>query len=107
MEELLKNEQYKVVKVEFSAGTHMPRHFATSEAFVIVESGEAFLIYKGDAYELGPGSSEAIPAHEPHLLKVISVLRLLSFWPMTPRFIMSWNSDLIKKTNDNSTDQTQ
>ncbi len=72
MEELLKNEQYKVVKVEFSAGTHMPRHFATSEAFVIVESGEALLIYKGDTYELGPGSSEAIPAHEPHLLKVIS-----------------------------------
>lgn len=72
MQELQKNEHYKVVKVEFPAGTHMPRHFATSEAFVIVESGEALLIYKGDTYELGPGSSEAIPAHEPHLLKVIS-----------------------------------
>jgi quercetin dioxygenase-like cupin family protein len=72
MKELLKNEKYKVVKVEFEAGTHMPRHLATSEAFVIVESGEALLIYKGDTYELGAGSSKAIPAHEPHLLKVIS-----------------------------------
>lgn len=72
MHELLKNENYKVVKVEFAAGTNMPRHLATSEAFVIVESGEALLVYKGETNELGPGSTEAIPANEPHLLKVTS-----------------------------------
>jgi quercetin dioxygenase-like cupin family protein len=72
MKEIVKNEKYKVIKVEFAAGTNMPRHLATSEAFVIVESGEALLVYKGETYELGPGSSEAIPTHEPHLLKVIS-----------------------------------
>ncbi|MCO5948609.1 cupin domain-containing protein [Mucilaginibacter flavidus] len=97
MEELLRNVQYKVVKVEFSAGTHMPRHFANSKAFVIVESGEALLIYKGDTYELGPASSEAIPAHEPHLLKVISDFKAFIILAMMPRFIMSWNNDLIKK----------
>ncbi|HEY9364352.1 MAG TPA: cupin domain-containing protein, partial [Chitinophagaceae bacterium] len=51
--------------------TNMPRHFATSDAFVIVESGNALLIYKGETCELKKGTSLSIPAHEPHILKVI------------------------------------
>lgn len=40
MKELETNDHYKVLKVELPAGTNMPRHFATSDAFVIVESGK-------------------------------------------------------------------
>ena len=72
MQELQKNEHYKVVKVEFPAGTNTSRHIATSDAFVIVESGDALLVYEGETHELGSGSYESIPAFEPHLLKVIS-----------------------------------
>ncbi|GAB2977522.1 hypothetical protein GCM10027049_10850 [Mucilaginibacter puniceus] len=72
MQEIEKNEHYKVVKIEFPAGMNMPRHSATSDAFLIVETGEALLVYKGDTYELASGAYQTIPAFEPHLLKVIS-----------------------------------
>lgn len=70
MQELQKNDNYKVVRIEIPAGTNMPRHFATSDAFVIVESGNALLIYEDETAELKKGSNLSIPSHEPHLLKV-------------------------------------
>lgn len=72
MQELLKNDHYKVVRVELPAGASMPRHFVTSDAFVMVESGSALLICKGETCELVGGSNLSIPALEPHLLKVIT-----------------------------------
>lgn len=75
MQELQINTHYKVIKVEFTAGTNMPRHCATSDAFVIVECGSALLIYKGETLELMPGSTISIPANEPHLLKIIEDFR--------------------------------
>jgi len=71
MKQLEKNHHYQVLKVELPAGTNMPCHFATSEAFVIVESGNALLIYKNEMSELVKGSTLLIPSHEPHILKVI------------------------------------
>lgn len=71
MQELQTNDHYKVVKVELAAGTNMPRHFATSDAYVIVESGNALLICRNETHELIRGSNMSIPAHEPHLLKII------------------------------------
>ena len=71
MKELEKNEHYKILTVELAAGTSMPRHLATSDAYIIVESGDALLIFKGETYELSPGSNMSIPSREPHLLKVI------------------------------------
>lgn len=71
MQELERNDNYKVLRIELSAGTNMPRHFATSEAFVIVESGNALLICKGETSELVKGSTLTIPSHEPHILRVI------------------------------------
>ncbi|WP_394772037.1 cupin domain-containing protein [Mucilaginibacter sp.] len=71
MHELQKNDHYQVISIEIPAGTNMPRHFATSDAYVIVESGNALLIYKGETAELKKGMSLSIPSHEPHLLKVI------------------------------------
>lgn len=71
MEELQANDHYKVLKVELSAGTNMPRHFATSDAYVIVESGNALFICKSETCELKKGSNLSIPANEPHILKII------------------------------------
>lgn len=71
MEEIETNDHYKVLKVELSAGTNMPRHFATSDAYVIVESGNALFICKSETCELKKGSNLSFPAHVPHILKVI------------------------------------
>lgn len=71
MQQLQINDHYKVVKVEMPAGVNMPQHYATSDAFVMVESGNALLIYKNETCELKQGSSLSIPSHEPHILKVI------------------------------------
>lgn len=71
MKEIEKNDHYKIVAVELQAGTNMPKHLATSDAYIFVESGDALLIFKGETYELTPGSNMSIPSHEPHLLKVI------------------------------------
>jgi quercetin dioxygenase-like cupin family protein len=77
MQELERNDHYKVLQVELPAGTNMPRHFATSDAFVIVESGNALLICKGETCELVQGSTLSIPSHEPHILKVIQDFKAL------------------------------
>ncbi len=77
MKELEKNDHYQVLKVELPAGTHMPRHFASSQAFVIVESGNALLICKGETSELVKGSTYSIPSHEPHIFKIIQDFKAL------------------------------
>jgi len=71
MKEIEKNDHYKILTVELPAGANMPRHTATSDAYIIVESGNALLIFKGETYELNKGSNMTIPSLEPHLLKVI------------------------------------
>jgi quercetin dioxygenase-like cupin family protein len=71
MKELQKNDHYKIIKVDISAGNTMPRHFATSDAYVIVESGNALLICKHETAELTTGSHVSIPAYEPRMLKII------------------------------------
>lgn len=77
MEELTKNNQYRIIKIELPAGTNMPRHFATSDAFIMVESGSALLIYKGETFELYAGANQSIAAHEEHILKVVEDFKAL------------------------------
>ncbi|MCQ6958353.1 hypothetical protein [Mucilaginibacter aquariorum] len=77
MEELTKNKQYRIIKVELPAGTNMSRHFATSDAFIMVESGNALLIYKGETFELCAGSNQCIATHEEHILKVVEDFKAL------------------------------
>lgn len=71
MKQLQITEYYKVVKVEFAAGHSMPRHVATSDAFLIVESGKALLIFEKETVELSKGVTQPIPANEQHMLKII------------------------------------
>jgi quercetin dioxygenase-like cupin family protein len=75
MKQIESNDHYKILKVEILAGGNMPRHFATSDAFIMVESGNALLVCKGETCELKRGSTVSIPSHEPHLLKVIEDFR--------------------------------
>lgn len=71
MTELLYNEHYKIATIELTAGTNMPRHFSDCEGYLIVEKGNALLIYPGETYELSSGSNLSIPPNEHHLIKVI------------------------------------
>lgn len=77
MVELVENNHYKVIQVELPAGTNMPRHFATSDAFVIVENGSALLIYRGETCELSAGMHLCISSHEEHILKVVEDFKAL------------------------------
>ena len=71
MKQLEITDHYKVVKVEFAAGHSMPRHVATSDAFMIVESGKALLIFEKETFELSQGVTQSIPANEEHMLRVV------------------------------------
>lgn len=71
MTDLLHNEHYRITTIELTAGMNMPRHFSDCEGFLIVEKGNALLIYPGETYELHSGSNMSIPPNEHHLIKVI------------------------------------
>jgi quercetin dioxygenase-like cupin family protein len=72
METILDDDQVKIVKVAFAAGTNMPRHVATSDACLVVEEGIVLLIYAGEVCELNEGSIVHIPANQQHMLKVVT-----------------------------------
>ncbi len=72
MKQLEANEHFQVIKVELTAGANMKRHVTTSDAYLIVEDGDALLIYAGETYELGKGETFLIPANEQHMLKIIN-----------------------------------
>ncbi|MFB0497534.1 quercetin dioxygenase-like cupin family protein [Mucilaginibacter sp. OAE612] len=72
MKQLEVNEHFQVVKVELTAGANMKRHIATSDACLIVEEGNALLVYAGETYELGKGETFLILANEQHMLKIIN-----------------------------------
>ena len=70
MKQLHTNDNYKILQVELSAGSSMPRHFVTSDSFIIVETGTAMLFFVDQTYELMPGAYMNIPAGEHHMLTV-------------------------------------
>lgn len=72
MEEIHSNAVYKVMQVTLPAGKIMPRHFASSDAFIIVEKGEAKLSLSTKVEILKPGTSFPIPAKEPHTLQILA-----------------------------------
>ncbi|WP_295715191.1 cupin domain-containing protein [Mucilaginibacter sp.] len=72
MKQIEANENFQVVKIELTAGTHMKRHIATSDACLIVGEGSALLIYAGETYELNKGQTFLIPSGEEHMLKIIA-----------------------------------
>ena len=75
MEEIHKNAVYKVLQVNLPKGQIMPRHFASSDAFIIVEKGEAKLNLPTKSVTLLAGNSFAIPAKAPHTLEILADFR--------------------------------
>lgn len=71
MQQLQINDHYKILHVQFEAGKNMPRHFASSDAFILVTTGKALLIFNDETVELTPQHPFSIAAKRPHMLKII------------------------------------
>jgi quercetin dioxygenase-like cupin family protein len=69
MDEIYAGDQYKILHVIVPAGGAIPEHFATSDAFVIVQRGAAELEFASSKLILQPGISFLIPARKPHKLR--------------------------------------
>lgn len=70
LEKIYGNRGCKVMKAEIPAGSRMPVHHATSEAFVMVTKGKAELIYSDKEEPLHAGIQVCIPKGKPHTLQV-------------------------------------
>ncbi|GGG27722.1 cupin domain-containing protein [Pontibacter amylolyticus] len=71
MKEIHANASYKVLSVNLAKGEEMPRHYASSDAFLVIREGKAVLKLQEREVELGSGSTLHIPAKEPHSLHVL------------------------------------
>ncbi|WP_242920175.1 cupin domain-containing protein [Pontibacter liquoris] len=71
MKEIHANAAYKVLKVTLAKGEKMPQHFASSDAFLILEKGKVKLQLPDKEVELVQGATWHIPAGLPHSLQVL------------------------------------
>lgn len=71
MNKVYGNSSYQVMNVNFAKGEAMPRHFASSDAFIIVEKGRAKISFYDREETLEEGGTLHIPARESHDLKVL------------------------------------
>lgn len=71
MKEIHANTSYKILKVTLAKGEEMPRHHASSDAFIIVEKGKAKVRLLEREEVLEQGATLHIPADEPHSLQVL------------------------------------
>jgi len=62
---------HQVLKAQIPAGGSMPEHYATSDAFVIIVSGEARIVFKDRDCTLRAGNTFLIPGNKQHNLQVI------------------------------------
>lgn len=68
MKEIHGNGTYRVLKLSLASGETIPRHFAATDAFVIVEKGKAEVVFPDRSAALAPGDTLHIPGREPHSL---------------------------------------
>ncbi len=71
MKEIHANASYKVLSVTLAKGEEMPRHYATSDAFLVIREGKGVLKLTEKEEKLEPGTSMAISANEPHSLHIL------------------------------------
>jgi len=71
MKQIYSSEHYKIMNVLLNEGESMPRHRATSDAFIIVQKGKGKLSFDDRAVELQQGSTQQIPANAPHKLEIM------------------------------------
>lgn len=70
IEQIFSSDQYQVLKADLRAGSQMPEHHATSDAFVMVEKGKAELIFAENRSTIAAGSTFLIPGDKPHRLEI-------------------------------------
>lgn len=71
MKEIHANASYKVFSVSLAKGEEMPRHYASSDAFLVIRQGKAVLKLQEREVVLESGATIAIPANEPHSLHIL------------------------------------
>jgi quercetin dioxygenase-like cupin family protein len=75
VKEILKNDSFRIMQVDFPKGQIMPQHFATSDAFIMVEKGEAQLKLLNKIKLLQATSTFTIPANVSHSLEILADFR--------------------------------
>lgn len=60
----------KVMQIKGAAGMIMPPHYATKEAVIVVQEGQAVLKMQGSSHILKKGSTFIIPAGKEHTLTI-------------------------------------
>lgn len=83
LEQVFEDDHRQILKVELPAGSGMPEHYATSDAFVIVVEGKAKLIFNDMTCELVRGGTFLIPEEKSHRLEVIDDFK--AFIVLTPK----------------------
>lgn len=71
MNEVYKNERFKVLNVVLNMGEAMPLHEATSDAFIIGRKGKGKITFKDRQVVLSQGETLLIKAHEPHKMDIL------------------------------------
>ncbi len=74
MKEIHANAAYKVLKVELARGEKMPEHYASSDAFLLVQKGKIKLQLPDKEEVLEQGATRHIAASVPHSLQVLDDL---------------------------------
>ena len=64
------DKNHKIIRAELPAGSEMPEHHATSDAFIIVVKGKADIIFKDKKHELHAGSHLKVPDAKKHKLEI-------------------------------------
>jgi quercetin dioxygenase-like cupin family protein len=70
LEQLMIGKQLKVLHVSGKSGTHMPEHYATSEAVITVKEGKAILKMEHTNSILRKGDVFLIPSNANHALQI-------------------------------------
>lgn len=70
MQTVLADKNHQVLKVEFPAGSVMPEHHASSDAFIILVKGKATVVFNDSKKDLTAGESFLIPERKKHRLEI-------------------------------------
>jgi quercetin dioxygenase-like cupin family protein len=70
IDQIYKNGSFKVLKAELPSRGSMPEHYATSEAFIMINKGEAEIIFSDGKERLKEGTTFTIPGKKPHTLQI-------------------------------------
>lgn len=71
MKEVYSNDKYKVLSVILNKGEAMPKHHATSDAFLIAKKGKGKITFTDKEVTLSAGETLLIKANDPHHMEIL------------------------------------